>query len=136
MRAYMSFIQDPNQYLNAGDYAEADQVALPIGFEWVEGNPPELAKPYLPLNPLDQLEQLISQGQQGMVSNPLPADIQKQIFDMEVFIQNYYHRGAVSLIVTSIQGFVIPDDRTDVTTEQRNIVFQLKTQMLEVFNAL
>jgi hypothetical protein len=136
MRAYMRLIQDATQYLNAGDYADTEQVALPVGFEWAEGVPPDTSKPYIPFNPLKLLEQLISQGQQAMLANPLPTDLQKQIFDMEVFIQNYYQRGAFGLIVSSIQAFVIPADRTDVTPAHRAIVSRLKAQMLEAFHAL
>jgi hypothetical protein len=136
MRAFMQFIQDPNQYLNAGDYADTAPVTLPEGFCWVEGEPPETAVPYFKPDPLGQVEQLITQGQQLMSANPLPIDIQKQIFDLEIFIQNYYRRGAMNLIVESVQGFAISVNRTDITEAQRGIVTQLKNQMLGVFNAL
>jgi hypothetical protein len=55
---------------------------------------------------------------------------------LEIFIQNYYRRGAMNLIVESVQGFAISVNRTDITEAQRGIVTQLKNQMLGVFNAL
>ena len=106
------------------------------GFVWVQGEPPLGAKSYVVLDPLAQVEQGITQGQALMSADPLPLDLQKQIFDLELFIQNYYKRGAIGLILESIQGFEIPAERTDVSTEQRAIIAQLKAQMLAVFNAL
>ncbi len=136
MRAFMQSVSHPDQFLNAGDYADIDQVTLPAGFVWVEGEPPVGTKPYIALDPLTLVEQGITQGQALMSANPLPLDLQKQIFDLELFIQNYYKRGAIGLILESLQGFVIPDDRIDVSSEQRAIIAQLKAQMLAVFNAL
>jgi|GEM_PF-4478140 len=86
-----------------------------------------------PANALQQLEDLISQGQIAMAEAPLPADLQKKIFDLEVFVQNYYKRGAIPLIVDSINEFTIPPERTDVTSGQREQVEALKTQMLAAF---
>ena len=85
-------------------------------------------------DPLDYLEQLISQGQAAMVGDPLPLDIQKQIYDLEPFIRNYYKRKATTLIVEAINAFDIPLDRVDVTEGQRTLVAGLKTAMLGVFN--
>jgi hypothetical protein len=87
-------------------------------------------------NPMDQLEAIITQGQVAMSETPLPDDIQKEIFDLEVFVQNYYRRGAIQLILSAIGSFSIAEDRTDVTEEQRTLIDLLKAQMLEVFDGL
>ena len=136
IQLYLRPIGDTSQFSNWANYASNPPYEAPNGFEWVEGEPPENATPYVQLSALDQLEQLITQGQQAMSVDPLPIDIQKQIFDLEVFIQNYYRRGAISLMQDSIQNFGIAADRTDVTSDQRTQVDQLKNQMLEVLNGL
>jgi hypothetical protein len=87
-------------------------------------------------DPLDALEALITQGQIAMSEAPLPNALQKEIFNLEVFIRNYYQRGAISLVIEAIEGFVIPDGYPGVTQGQRTQVEGLKTQMLEVFGAL
>jgi len=135
MQAYMRLIEDPTQYLNAGDYADFNLIPLLDGFEWAQGEPPEGSKPYVQLSPLEQLEAIITQGQIAMEEAPLPLDIQKEIYDLEVFISNYYRRGASALIVAGIESFIIPAERTDVTEGQRAQVEALKTKMLAVFNA-
>lgn len=135
-RLYLRPVSNASQFSDLADYANNPPFTAPDGFEWMEGEPPESATAYLKLDPLQQLEQIITLGQQEMASNPLPSDIQKQIFDLELFVQNYYRRGAMALIQDSIQGFVIDDTRTDVTADQRNLVATLKNQMLGVFNGL
>jgi len=88
-----------------------------------------------PADRLDVLEALIKQGQAAMASAPLPLDIQKEIYDLKVFIDNYYRWNAITLIVAAIESFAIPQERQDVTNEQRAQVEALKTQMLAVFGA-
>lgn len=102
--------------------------------ELPDDNPEVVAYRSPKVNKLDQLEELISQGQIAMTEAPLPEAIQKQIFDLEVFIQNYYRRGAISLIVDSINSFAIPNGYPGVTDGQRGQVAYLKGQMLEVFS--
>ena len=136
IQLYLRPIGDETQFFNWASYADNPPFTAPAGFEWVEGNPPENATHYVQLNVLDRLEQLITLGQQAMSADPLPTDLQKQIFDLEVFIRNYYQRGATNLIQDSIQNFILASDRTDVTVDQRNQVEQLKSQMLEVVNGL
>ena len=92
------------------------------------------AAPIAPvLSKLEQLELLITQGQEALSADPLPADILKQIYDLEVFIQNYYRRNAFGLITDTINEFVIDSARTDVSDSQRTLVDQLKAAMLQVF---
>lgn len=133
MKAYMQLIADPTKYLNAGDYEDFNSMPVPSGFQWVHGDPPDGALPYVQLSPLDQLEEIITQGQNAMAEAPLPDDLQKEIFDLEVFVQNYYRRNAINLIRASIESFTIPPERTDVTDGQRTQVDALKAQMLAVF---
>lgn len=106
---------------------EADTEELPDdNIEVIDYRTPALSK-------LEKLEALISQGQLAMEELPLPLDLQKEIFDLEVFINNYYRRGAVLLIKAAIESFVIPPERTDVTGGQRAQVEGLKAEMLAVF---
>jgi len=86
-------------------------------------------------SPLDQLEALITQGQIAMEEAPLPKELRKQIFDLEILVQNYYKRGDTDLILDAIASFEIPDGYPGVTQGQRAQVEALKTQMLAVFNA-
>jgi hypothetical protein len=88
------------------------------------------------VNPMEQLEAIITQGQIAMTDAPLPDDIQKEIYNLEVFVQNYYRRGAIPLILSAIENFSIAAERTDVTENQRTLVSALKVQMLEVFDDL
>ena len=105
--------------------------------EFLPDDDPELIASMTPVpSPLDQLEALITQGQLAMEEAPLPADIQRQIFDLEVFVQNYYRRGAINLVQSAIEEFSIASDRTDVTEEQRAQVENLKSLMLGVFNVV
>jgi len=85
---------------------------------------------------LDTIEGIITQGQNAMAEAPLPEAIQKQIFDLEVFVQNYVKRKAYQLAVDTINGFVIPDGTPGVTDGQRVQVDTLKGLLLAVFNAV
>jgi len=106
------------------------------GQEFIEADDPEFLE-FLnpPVDRLSVLESLIKQGQAAMAADPLPLDIQKEIYDLKVFIDNYYRWNATTLIVAGIQSFVIPPERQDVTSEQRAQVEALKAQMLGVFGA-
>lgn len=90
------------------------------------------------LSPLEQLQKLITVGQsqmngEGENPDPLPADIQDQIWDLEALAKNRYERGGNDAIVRLINGFVIDPNRQDVTPEQLAAVDALKTQMLSIF---
>lgn len=135
MKAYMQNIDDPTKFLNAGDFDNFNLIPLRSGFRWIEGEPPSDSEPYVQLDPLEAIEEIITQGQNAMAEAPLPKEIQKQIYDLEPFIQNYYRRGATQLILDAINGFSIPEDYPNVTDGQRAQVDALKAQMLAVFNA-
>jgi len=128
----MSFIDRENGKIT-GVYARP-QIE---GQEQIDENDDELLA-FLnpPPAPMAQLEAIITQTQLAMTDTPLPDDIQKQIFDLEVFVQNYYRRGAYDLITETINGFVIPDDDARVSQDQRAGVNAAKALMLAVFNGL
>lgn len=125
-------------------YVERDSNSVIVGcfglpqddmhFDFVDENAEEvIAFRQRKLNKLEALEAIISQGQNAMAEAPLPLLIQKQIFDLEVFAQKYYQRGAVQLIVDAINAFAIPDGYPNVTDGQRVQVGQLKGAMLQLF---
>lgn len=109
-----------------------DGVEVPMSPEEITARQAE--ETTAPIAALDALEEIISQGQIAMSEAPLPDDLQKKIFDLEVFVRNYYQRKAYSLIRSVIADFTIPAERTDVTQGQRIQVEALKTQMLGAFN--
>lgn len=78
--------------------------------------------------------QIISQGQLAMAGDPLPVDLQKQVYDLEVFVANYLRRNAKTLALAVIDAFVIPEEREDVDENQRQLVENLKAELMAVIS--
>jgi hypothetical protein len=130
MIKHLRNIAEPTKYRDKADYL--DEIPFPAhdGFEWVDGEPGEGSTQWEQIDPVKALSDLVTQGQQAMINNPLPLDIQEQIFDLEPLVANCIRRNAYQIAKNKINAFTIAEDRNDVTAEQRTLVESLKSQML------
>ena len=139
MKMYLQHMSTGN-FRDAGDYTE-QPFAAPVGFQWVVGEPPDGAKKYRPPTLMEVLNNIIEQGQASLKGDPLPSDIERQIYKTQDALQGLYKRGKLNLIKDEINDFAINPARVgnkgqqgkDVTPEQAALVNQLKQAMLAYF---
>lgn len=133
MEAYLKCIAKPTQYKNFGQYSTIEQLQDEEGFEKVTGPLPDNMIPYRILNPLEQVDDIITSGINQFANNPLPQDLEAYIFQLSVFVKQYYQYNRINLIRNTIENFNISDDRDDVTLEQKEKISFIKAQLLELF---
>lgn len=106
---------------------------LSEGFEIVNGPPPNDSIAFIE-NLFEQLKNILTSGQEQLNSDPLPDDIQDQIWDLETLAQTRFDRGGLPSVVRLINDFEIQQNRQDVSQQQRTIVNDVKAQMLALLN--
>ena len=84
---------------------------------------------------VELLDELIASGELQMANNPLPDDVQEQIYDLRTLVLTYpAHKK--NLILRKVNAFALPTEgeRPEITAQQRAIVANLKSSMLQLLN--